>query len=420
MKMFRILLCSFLFTHPVFILFAEPEADWNRLYVSSSTASSFLKGNWNKYEENYHPNYAFDDNPNTAWVEGKDGYGDGESISWPISALGSANSIKLKIRNGYQKSRALLESNSAPKRIKISIWNEPHQLIVEKDFELIKERDWQEIELSIPHQAGIKSITLTILDTTPGQTYKDTCISDIQTYVQSEVPYQKKLEENKNKILKKWIAERIETAKYFASLPPTYPFSSTTFENNWSGKEERKFNGAISKQREKLFEFKSLNTNYQVVHSGNPIKYPDGIDFKIPYLNLKNLSFFETKKNPKKIKIHKDDDDVEIYRGNIKIQWDPMDKKTPIAIYFEQKRVENRREIYESHERVLLTYENGKLISILELNQGRDSNFTNQLAYYETTYTNFEYDSDGKIYKIEKFFRTSSQNGMDTATAVLK
>src|SRR4051794_18569302 len=31
---------------------------WNRLYSDTASASSYLQNNWNKYTENYHPNYA--------------------------------------------------------------------------------------------------------------------------------------------------------------------------------------------------------------------------------------------------------------------------------------------------------------------------------------------------------------------------
>lgn len=92
---------------------------YNRLYIESANSSSYLKSNWNKYNENYHPNYAFDDNPKTAWVEGEAGYGIGESLSFNVSKLNQVEKIKIGLANGYQKSKKLFEANSSPKKLRL-------------------------------------------------------------------------------------------------------------------------------------------------------------------------------------------------------------------------------------------------------------------------------------------------------------
>ena len=69
------------------------------LHSSGAESSSFLKSSWNKYTENYHPNYVLDANPKTAWVEGVNGHGENESIHIPFSVLSSAESISIKVRN---------------------------------------------------------------------------------------------------------------------------------------------------------------------------------------------------------------------------------------------------------------------------------------------------------------------------------
>ena len=48
-----------------------------RLYSDRVEASSFLWTDWNKFQENYHPNYILDGDPATAWVEGADSSGAG-------------------------------------------------------------------------------------------------------------------------------------------------------------------------------------------------------------------------------------------------------------------------------------------------------------------------------------------------------
>ena len=59
------------------------------------------------------PELPLDGNPKTAWVEGNDGDGVGESITIPVSTL--------KICNGHQKSRNLVEANGAPATITIIV-----------------------------------------------------------------------------------------------------------------------------------------------------------------------------------------------------------------------------------------------------------------------------------------------------------
>src|SRR5688500_14568552 len=82
------------------------------LHSDGATASSYLANNWNKHTENYHPNYVLDDDPKTAWVEGAEGDGVGESVTIPLSALGSARAVRVEVRNGYQKSKDLHTANA--------------------------------------------------------------------------------------------------------------------------------------------------------------------------------------------------------------------------------------------------------------------------------------------------------------------
>lgn len=158
----------------------------NRLYVPSAQASSFLQNNWNKYQENYHPNYAFDDNPATAWVEGKEGYGEGEEISWKVSSLASAKRIHLRIRSGYQKSKKLFGANSAPKQVELILDNGQGRTVATKKFDLKRAMGFQNLEMDLPGETGFEFLKLRILSTYPGTVYKDTCISDIQTFVESK------------------------------------------------------------------------------------------------------------------------------------------------------------------------------------------------------------------------------------------
>src|SRR5262245_52893222 len=83
---------------------AERAPTWKPLRSASASATSFLQNNWNRFEENYHPSYVLDGNPATAWVEGVPGFGEGEALTIPVSALRRARAVRLRIWNGYQKS----------------------------------------------------------------------------------------------------------------------------------------------------------------------------------------------------------------------------------------------------------------------------------------------------------------------------
>src|SRR5262249_45627944 len=127
-----------------------PDPRYKRLYPSSVTASSYLQNNWNKYTENYHPNYAFDDDPKTAWVEGVEGDGTGETLTAAVSPLATARAVKVRVRNGYQKSKGLLKENAAPKNVELALLSGAGAVVFEKTIALTRELGWQDFELEIP------------------------------------------------------------------------------------------------------------------------------------------------------------------------------------------------------------------------------------------------------------------------------
>ena len=64
-----------------------------RLHVATANASSFLWNDWNRFQENYHPNYVADGDPKTAWVEGADGNGEGEWLKLPLTELANTTAV---------------------------------------------------------------------------------------------------------------------------------------------------------------------------------------------------------------------------------------------------------------------------------------------------------------------------------------
>jgi hypothetical protein len=207
---------------------AQAAPAFRPLHADHAEASSYLKSNWNKYEENYHPTYVLDGDPKTAWVEGKDGNGAGESITLPLSTLTSARALKLSIKNGYQKSQKLLEANGAPHKVTLIVRDADGNESARAQAVLERKMGAQDVVVDVGGK-GVASVTVVVDDVTAGRVYQDTCISDIAVFVDSDVPHNAKAEEAKRAVAAAWRKERIARAKFFAKLPPTFPFSSTTF-----------------------------------------------------------------------------------------------------------------------------------------------------------------------------------------------
>jgi hypothetical protein len=201
---------------------------FQRLHSEQATATSFLKSNWNKYEENYHPSYVLDDDPKTAWVEGAEGDGLGESLTIPVSNLQSARAVRLVIFNGYQKSKGLLEANAAVKQLTVTVRGPGGRESARKQLTL--ERKMGPQSFDIPVTGSVADVVLTIDSVHAGSKYRDTCVSDVQIFVDSDVPYNAAVEKGKREAMLRWKKERLAAAKYFASLPKTYPYAATRFE----------------------------------------------------------------------------------------------------------------------------------------------------------------------------------------------
>ncbi|MBM7117444.1 NADase-type glycan-binding domain-containing protein [Archangium primigenium] len=204
---------------------AEP---WPRLYSAEASATSFLRNNWNTYQENYHPSYVLDDDPKTAWVEGAEGDGVGESLTIPLSSLASARAVRLVIFNGYQKSPALLAANAAPKQLTVTVKGPAGTPSARQQLTLEKQMGPQSFD--IPVKGGVSEVVLTLDSVHPGSKYRDTCISDVRVFVDSDVKYNASAEQGKRKALLGWKKARVADAKYYASLPKDYPYASTHFE----------------------------------------------------------------------------------------------------------------------------------------------------------------------------------------------
>ncbi|WP_434389582.1 NADase-type glycan-binding domain-containing protein [Melittangium boletus] len=215
---------------------AQAAGAWSRLYSAEASATSFLRNNWNKYQENYHPSYALDDDPKTAWVEGADGDGVGESLRIPLSSLDSARTVRLVIFNGYQKSPALLAANAAPKQLTVTVRGLAGNSTASQQLTLEKKMGPQSFD--IPVEGSVAEVVLSIDKVHPGTKYRDTCISDVQVFVDSNMRYKAGTERAKHKALLNWKRARLADALYYAALPNSYPFASTHFAETYEPQEE--------------------------------------------------------------------------------------------------------------------------------------------------------------------------------------
>ncbi|HEU0032323.1 MAG TPA: hypothetical protein VFQ53_16945 [Kofleriaceae bacterium] len=212
-----------------------------RLHSDTVDASSFLWNDWNKFVENYHPNYVADDDPATAWVEGAKTTGAGEWIRVQLTPLDQTTRIRLRVRNGYQKSKDLFAANARAKEVTLRLL--PSK--VEKKLTLADKDGWQDLVIDQP--AGqVRAVELAVGSVYEGSKYPDLCISDVQVFATSETPDNPAFEKSKREALLAWRAARIAAAKQMqqkGKQVPLYPAYATTatdhpYDGNWELKDQ--------------------------------------------------------------------------------------------------------------------------------------------------------------------------------------
>lgn len=192
-----------------------------RLHSDTIEASSFLWNDWNKFVENYHPNYVADDDPKTAWVEGGKSSGAGEWLRVQVTPLEKTTRVRLRVRNGYQKSKDLWKANARAKAVTVRLLpGKTEQRVTLKDAD-----GWQEIVVAQP-SGPLRAVELAIGSVYEGTKYADLCISDVQVLATSETPDNPAFEKSKLASLMSWRSSRIAAAKVFSAKKvelPIYP-----------------------------------------------------------------------------------------------------------------------------------------------------------------------------------------------------
>lgn len=143
------------------------------------SASSFLKSNYK--DINYLPQNAHDLSYKTAWVEGVEGYGIGESLTYHFPPH-TPRITEIRIVNGYVKSEKAWRENSRVKQLKLYIDGVPTALlnlednrneqlftvepIGNSDRENLKNKPWWTMKFEI-------------VEVYKGEKYEDTAITEI-------------------------------------------------------------------------------------------------------------------------------------------------------------------------------------------------------------------------------------------------
>jgi hypothetical protein len=146
----------------------------------SVSASSYLSP---QGQNTYDPSKLHDLNYKTAWVEGVEGNGIGETIEFSFSPT-SPRITTIKIANGYVKSLSTWENNGRVKRLKMYVDDNPVAFL-----ELLDSRSVQSFEFpplgNSPENwdnltnAPAWKLKFEIIEVFPGKKFKDTAISEI-------------------------------------------------------------------------------------------------------------------------------------------------------------------------------------------------------------------------------------------------
>jgi len=124
---------------------------------------------------------AHDRNLETAWVEGKEGDGIGESLVYTIDTSRRRGDDLLKVTglriyNGYRKSRELWQDNSRVKRLRMYVNGKPYAIINLEDSYNYQDVEVGAVELK-PKRTILK---FEIMEVYKGRKHTDTAITEIE------------------------------------------------------------------------------------------------------------------------------------------------------------------------------------------------------------------------------------------------
>lgn len=122
----------------------------------------------------HYPKRTVDNDLSTAWSEGVDGPGLGETIDFGFDTFFDISSIK--IWNGYHKSERLYFANNRPKRILVEVSSSEDSFTIEL-------QDIMEPQIiNLPKPISTNHVSFTIEDVYYGNSFDDTCITDVKFF----------------------------------------------------------------------------------------------------------------------------------------------------------------------------------------------------------------------------------------------
>lgn len=142
-------------------------------FPDSVSASSFLP---TQGQHTYVPKNAYDFDIQTAWVEGKEDFGIGESISFHFSKFREEEPLTaVTIYNGYHRDVKSWEQNSRVKAFKVFVNGIPVAMLNLKDT-----MEGQKFNLSVAPQGDNPiQVAFEIVEVYPGTKWKDTAITQL-------------------------------------------------------------------------------------------------------------------------------------------------------------------------------------------------------------------------------------------------
>lgn len=181
-----------------------------RLYSDRVEASSFLWTDWNRFVENYHPNYALDGDPNTAWVEGADTSGAGQWLRIHISPVTGVTHARLRLRNGYHKSASLFAKNARVRKLEVVLLpgGQRHMVTLADDM------TWQQVAFGA-NADRVDAIELRVGEVYEGKKYQDLCLSDVEVFITGLTRDNPAFEQRKLARLTAWKKQRVAAAAAF-------------------------------------------------------------------------------------------------------------------------------------------------------------------------------------------------------------
>lgn len=124
---------------------------------------------------NYRPKNLVDTDLKTAWVEGKPGHGEGESLIVELNGLRTVTAIQ--VMNGYHKNERLFLANSRVHVAELQFSNGEARQVSLADAPGL-----QTIEVGRQHASWVR---FTIRSVYPGTKYKDTAVTEFRVVTQN-------------------------------------------------------------------------------------------------------------------------------------------------------------------------------------------------------------------------------------------